>query len=119
MFQILFSDQSWVTIIGAVCGDPTLLEALSKLRIVQLWKVYMLERVLQEETNQGPSQGVVGGKKGSPHHNDRLRELENLWKQVNDLEIKLRGRNCRRDWEDSFDDLDYIADKSSRGSGSR
>ena len=32
-----------------------------------------------------------------PHRNDQLRELENLRKQVNDLEIELRGWNCRRD----------------------
>ena len=46
------------------------------------------------------------------HRSDRLRELENLRKQVNDLEIELRGRNRRRDQEDSFDDPDYIANDS-------
>ena len=46
---------------------------------------------------------------------DRLRELENLKKPVNDLEIELRGRCRRRDREGSFDDPDYNANKSSRG----
>ena len=47
-----------------------------------------------------------------------MQELENLRKQVNDLEIELKGRHCRRDWKDSFDDPDYIASESSQGSGS-
>lgn len=38
---------------------------------------------------------------------DRQRELENLHKKVNDLEIELRGRRCKRDREGSSDDLDY------------
>ena len=49
---------------------------------------------------------------------NRVRELENLRKQVNDLEIRLRGRHRRRDREDSSDNPDYIADESSQGSGS-
>ena len=49
-----------------------------------------------------------------PHRSDRLRELENL----QNLEIKMKGRNRKRDWEDSSDDLDYVANRSSRGSGS-
>nr|POE63911.1 hypothetical protein CFP56_01949 [Quercus suber] len=47
---------------------------------------------------------------------NRMRELENLWKQVNDLEIELRGRHHRRDREDLFDDPNYIVEESSRGS---
>ena len=38
---------------------------------------------------------------------DRQRELENLHKKVNDLEIELRGRRCKKDREGSSDDLDY------------
>ena len=45
-----------------------------------------------------------------------MRELENLQNQVNDLEIKLRGRHHRRDRENLFDDPNYIARESSRGS---
>ena len=50
---------------------------------------------------------------------DWLRELENLRKQVNDLEIELRGRHHRRDREGSSDDLDYEAKESSQAGGSR
>nr|POF24663.1 hypothetical protein CFP56_67237 [Quercus suber] len=52
-----------------------------------------------------------------PHRNDRLRELENLRKQVNDLEIEIRGQNHKSDREDSLDDPDYVPNRSSRGSG--
>ena len=48
-----------------------------------------------------------------PYRSDQLRELENLRKQDNDLEIELRGRNRRRDREDSSDDPDYAVDESS------
>nr|POE61589.1 hypothetical protein CFP56_60567 [Quercus suber] len=34
---------------------------------------------------------------------------------VNDLEIKLKGWNRKRNWEDSSDDPDYVVDGSSRG----
>ena len=49
-----------------------------------------------------------------PHRSDRLRELENL----RNLEIEMKGRNCKRDREDSSNDLDYVANRSFRGSGS-
>nr|POF00474.1 hypothetical protein CFP56_55146 [Quercus suber] len=48
-----------------------------------------------------------------PHRSDRLRELDNLWKQTNDLEIELRGWNHKRDQEDSFDDPNHVVDESS------
>lgn len=44
---------------------------------------------------------------------DRLQELENLRKQVNDQEIELRGRRCGRDREGFSDDLDYNVEESS------
>ena len=53
-----------------------------------------------------------------PHRNDHLRELKNLQKQVNDLKIKLRGRNRKRVRKGSSDDPDYALDSSSRGNGS-
>ena len=46
-----------------------------------------------------------------------MRELGNLRKWVNDLEIELRGRHRRRDWEDPSDDPNYIVGESSQGSG--
>ena len=49
-----------------------------------------------------------------PHRSDWLRELENL----RNLEIEMKGRNRKRDREDSFDDLNYVANRSSWGSGS-
>lgn len=54
--------------------------------------------------------------KGS-RQRDLLRELENLHKQVNDLEIKLRGRRRKRDRKGSFDYPDYEAEESSIGDG--
>lgn len=50
-----------------------------------------------------------------PHRSVRLRELENLQKHFNDLEIELSGQNRRRDQEGLSDD----PDGSSRGNGSR
>lgn len=49
---------------------------------------------------------------------DRLRELENYRKQVNDLEVELRGKHCRMDREGSSDDPNYNVRESSRGDGS-
>lgn len=49
------------------------------------------------------------------HHRDRVRKLENLQKQVNNLEVELKGRHRGRDWEDSPNNLDYIAGGSSQG----
>lgn len=45
-------------------------------------------------------------------------EMENLWKQVKDLEIELRGQCCRRDQKDSSDNPNNIGAKSSRGGSS-
>lgn len=71
--------------------------------------------------DEGPSQGeqIVYYIPKRPRWRDQLQVLENLWKQVNDHEIELRGRRRRRDREGSFDDPDYNAEESSRGDGSR
>ena len=50
---------------------------------------------------------------------DQEQELKNLRKQVKDLEIELRGRCCRRYYEDSSDDPNYTGVESSRGGGLR
>lgn len=52
------------------------------------------------------------------HWGDHERELENLLKQVNDLEIELRGRHQKREWDESSFDLNYNPGASSRGSSS-
>lgn len=72
------------------------------------------------DSDEGSSQGErsVSNVPEQSWRRDRLRELENLYKQVNDLEIELRGRRHRRDWEGSSDDLDFNVKKLSRGGGS-
>ena len=42
------------------------------------------------------------------YRSEQDKEVENLWKQIKELEIEIRGQHRRRDREGSSDDLDYI-----------
>ena len=72
------------------------------------------------DLNEGSSYGerTVSYVPEQSYQGDRQKELENLRKQVNDLEIELKGQHCRRKQDDLFVDLDYISGASSQGSGS-
>jgi len=73
------------------------------------------EQETREDSNEGSSHEERIGSyiPKWPHRSDQLRELKNLRKQVNDLEIEFRGRNHKRDWEDSSDNPDNVVDGSS------
>ena len=70
-----------MTIIGAVYGNLTPLEALNDLSVVQPWKVYMSAKDPWEEISQGPPRGAEGGKRRSVGENN------NTYKT--DMRIKL------------------------------
>ena len=58
-----------MTTIGAVCGDPTPLEALNELGASQSLKVHVKERELLEEISPGPPQEVGIGRSKSVKRN--------------------------------------------------
>ena len=72
------------------------------------------------DSDEGSSQGErsISYIPECSRRGDCERQLENLGKSVNDLEIELRGLHRRREWDESSFDLDYILGASSRGSGS-
>ena len=72
------------------------------------------------DLDEGSSQGerTVSYVPKRSRQGDQQREPQNLQKQVNDLEIELKGRHHRRVQDDLSVDLDYIPRASSRGSGS-
>ena len=46
------------------------------------------------------------------YHSEWDQEIENLQKQVKELEIEIRGRRRRRDWEKSSSDPEFIGDST-------
>ena len=75
----------------------------------------------EQDSDEGFSQGelIVSYIPKWSHQSNQELKLENLRKQVKDLEIELRGRCCRRYYEDSSDDPNYTGVESSRGGGLR
>lgn len=61
-------------------------------------------------SNEGSSQGKrsVSYVLKHSYHSEQDQEIENLRKQVKELEIEIRGRRWRRDREESSSDPDYI-----------
>ena len=72
------------------------------------------------DLDEGSSQGerTVSYVPKRSRQGDRQREPQNLRKQVNDLEIELKGRHHRRVQDDLSVDPDYIPRVSSQRSGS-
>lgn len=78
-----------------------------------------LETIVDSDKGSSHEERMVLYIPERPHRSNRLRELENLCKQVHDLEIELKSRNRRRVREGSSNDPDYAPDGSSSGCGSR
>ena len=70
---------------------------------------------MRVDSNEGSSQGERSMSYIPKHsrQGDHEKELENLWKQVNDLEIELRGQHWRREQDNSSFNPNYIPGASS------
>nr|POE77061.1 f-box protein [Quercus suber] len=88
----------------------------STLDLVKFWNPYAGGMPPTHSLSWSEASGY--DKESSLGTSGRGRELENLRKQVNDLEIELRGWHRRKERDESSHDPDYIPGASSRGSGS-
>nr|POE77060.1 f-box protein [Quercus suber] len=85
----------------------------STLDLVKFWNPYAGGMPPTHSLSWSEASGY--DKESSLGTSGRGRELENLRKQVNDLEIELRGWHRRKERDESSHDPDYIPGASSRG----